>query len=232
MAFWSTSVEPARAFRFTVGPAGSSWWYVNSVTLPSFDINVNEYLLLNQKFKYPGVPTWSDVTINIVDVEDSVKSIKEYLSIRGFAFFQKDGIAKTIDTGVVEALRKQVDTDTKNKFEQIQKSSGEKLVEDKKGASARLSTLLEEEAGKKLEKQKKILEDAKKIALKNIETMQQGASKDFIIQQLDASGAVFRTWTLKNSFIKSVNYGELSYSSDDLVSLEIVVSYDFATTEE
>jgi len=45
-------------------------------------------------------------------------------------------------------------------------------------------------------------------------------------------GSTLRTWTLVNSFIKSVNYGDLDYSSDDLVSIEITVAYDYATTEK
>ena len=65
MAFWSNKdASPARKYRFKMGPAGTNWWYVNSVTLPSFEINTGEYQLLNQKFKYPGIPTWNPVTIS------------------------------------------------------------------------------------------------------------------------------------------------------------------------
>ena len=66
-----------------MGPAGTNWWYVNSVTLPSFEINTGEYQLLNQKFKYPGIPTWNPVTISIIDTADSVEQVKV------FGFYQK-----------------------------------------------------------------------------------------------------------------------------------------------
>ncbi len=38
MAFWSSKdAAPAQKYRFkAMGPAGSHWWYMNSVTLPSF----------------------------------------------------------------------------------------------------------------------------------------------------------------------------------------------------
>lgn len=79
MAFWSSKdAAPAQKYRFTMGPAGSHWWYVNSVTLPSFEINTGEYQLLNQKFKFPGVPTWNPVTISLVDTADSVNAVKKY----------------------------------------------------------------------------------------------------------------------------------------------------------
>ncbi len=49
---------------------------------------------------------------------------------------------------------------------------------------------------------------------------------------MKGDGSTFRTWTLVNSFISSVNYGDLDYSSDELVSIEIIVTYDYATTEK
>ena len=50
----------------------------------------------------------------------------------------------------------------------------------------------------------------------------------------DAIGAIDATryieeWTLKNAFIKSVKWGELSYESDDLVNVTVDITYDYAT---
>ena len=56
-------------------------------------------------------------------------------------------------------------------------------------------------------------------------------ANDMIIEQLDDNGKTFRKWTLVNSFITSVNYGELNYSSDDFVTLDIGVTYDYAIIE-
>ena len=36
-------------------------------------------------------------------------------------------------------------------------------------------------------------------------------------------------WQLKNAFITSVKFGELDYNSDDLVSVDLTVKYDYAT---
>ncbi len=36
-------------------------------------------------------------------------------------------------------------------------------------------------------------------------------------------------WTLKNAFIKAVKWGELSYENDDLVSITVDITFDYAT---
>jgi hypothetical protein len=51
------------------------------------------------------------------------------------------------------------------------------------------------------------------------------------IVQLNAEGNAVETWTLVNSFIKSTNFGQLDYSSDELVKLELVIVYDYALLE-
>ena len=48
------------------------------------------------------------------------------------------------------------------------------------------------------------------------------------IEHLDAEGKRRDGWTLHGPVIKSVNFGELSYDSDDLIEYTIEVEYDFA----
>jgi hypothetical protein len=48
------------------------------------------------------------------------------------------------------------------------------------------------------------------------------------ITQYDASGSPLTTWKLKNPFIKSINFGDYDYSSDDIIEIEVVVAYDWA----
>ena len=44
-----------------------------------------------------------------------------------------------------------------------------------------------------------------------------------------AAGAdVIEQWELKNAWVKSVKYGELSYESDDMVNIDMTLRYDFA----
>jgi len=49
-----------------------------------------------------------------------------------------------------------------------------------------------------------------------------------IIEQLDAGGKPSSTWSFKNPFIRSINFGDLDYSSDEFVEIDVVVSYDWA----
>jgi hypothetical protein len=154
MAFWSNKEnEPLRKFRFMV-TFGEELWYAKSVTKPSFDVSTSEYQLINHKIKYPGIVTWNDIDIVIVDTKDIKKGVKYYdnLLSDGYDFDgNKDGINK----------------------------------------------------------------------LSSIEG-------DILITQLDAQGIGLEEWKLINPFVKAVKFGELDYSSDDLVEITITIAYDSA----
>ena len=48
------------------------------------------------------------------------------------------------------------------------------------------------------------------------------------IDQMDANGRTIETWDLKNPWIKDVKFGDLDYSSDDMVEIEVELRYDSA----
>ena len=48
------------------------------------------------------------------------------------------------------------------------------------------------------------------------------------IQQLDAEGEPIEEWKLVNPFIKTFKWGDLDYSADDLLELELELRYDWA----
>ena len=55
-------------------------------------------------------------------------------------------------------------------------------------------------------------------------------NKDFVILQYDSAGTnILEQWTLVNPFIKSIDFGDGDYSSDDLNEITVVVAYDYAT---
>ena len=231
MAFWSSKdASPARKYRFRMGPAGTNWWYVNSVTLPSFEINVGEYQLLNQKFKYPGVPTWNPVTINIVDTADSVDQIKKFLVSKDFSFLQIEGLEKkmpnqvrqtiegTAKAGISEAEGRVSLQNTDKPNKELEKLGGGSLAADIQAVNKK--------------RQQRKAQDVRAAISKAQKGISAGDDLDIIIEQLNGEGKPLRTWRLVNSFITSVNYGDLDYSSDELVSIEISVAYDYATTEK
>jgi hypothetical protein len=48
------------------------------------------------------------------------------------------------------------------------------------------------------------------------------------IIQVDANGDALETWTLNNAWLKSVNFGNLDYSSDDINEVNFTFRYDWA----
>ena len=164
MTFWTQpDLSPTRQFRFMVSN-GTSWWWVSSCSKPSYEISTEEYKLINHKFKYPGIATWNDVNLTIVDVTGQTNSLLDYIFSNGH--------------DVERAY---------NSTEGLDKSNLIKGLQDNQGF--------------------------------------------FHIIQLDEGGNAKEQWSLKNAFIKSVNFGQLDYSSDELVKLELVISYDYAILE-
>tara|TARA_R100000030_G_C3244056_1_gene121326 strand:- start:290 stop:877 length:588 start_codon:yes stop_codon:yes gene_type:complete len=59
-----------------------------------------------------------------------------------------------------------------------------------------------------------------------------GGLGEVLCQQLDDEGNVLESWTLNNSFISDVNFGNLDYGSEELTEYSITVRYDWATYNE
>ena len=49
-----------------------------------------------------------------------------------------------------------------------------------------------------------------------------------LIQQIDANGNELESWTLWNSFITDLKYGDLAYGEDELNELSVTLKYDWA----
>ena len=58
-----------------------------------------------------------------------------------------------------------------------------------------------------------------------------GALGTVIITQIDSDGKPLETWTLWNSWIKEVKYGDLGYDGDDLTEMTVALKYDWARVE-
>ena len=48
------------------------------------------------------------------------------------------------------------------------------------------------------------------------------------LHQLDPEGEIAESWDLVNCFIKGVKFGDLDYSSDEMVNIELTLRYDYA----
>ena len=158
--FWSSStLEPLRKFRFQIQFGNDIMWWAKSVTQPSPDVSMSEYQLINHKIKYPGIVTWNDIDITMVEPNKDSKV--------GFGLFNRlkgSGYYTGPTNGATDGLKKNV-------------FSGE----------------------------------------------------DILITKIDADGELVETWKLINPFIKAIKYGDLDYSSDELLEITITVAYDSAT---
>tara|TARA_Y100000592_G_scaffold61510_1_gene96089 strand:+ start:13806 stop:14417 length:612 start_codon:yes stop_codon:yes gene_type:complete len=52
-----------------------------------------------------------------------------------------------------------------------------------------------------------------------------------VLTALDQDGGEIDKWTLHNAWILSANLGDYDYTSDDLMSIDIALKYDYATYE-
>ena len=59
----------------------------------------------------------------------------------------------------------------------------------------------------------------------------QGALGAVTISQLNAEGEPIEIWTLKQAWLKTVKFGELSYEDDNLVEISLGMRYDWATCD-
>jgi hypothetical protein len=48
------------------------------------------------------------------------------------------------------------------------------------------------------------------------------------IKQIKSDGTALDEWVLTNAWVKDVKFGELDYTSDDMVDIELEIRYDFA----
>ena len=160
MTFWSANnVEPTRQYRFTISDGMNVWWWAKSIEKPSFDIDSQEHKLINHKFKYPGVATWNDSKITIVDTGRRAHEL--YYTLIGSGY----------------------------------------------GPDAMMS-----------------VEGIQKV--RATDNFRLGG--DLVIHQVDSEGKVLEEWELKNPWVKSVSFGTLDYSSDELITIDITVTYDWA----
>jgi len=52
---------------------------------------------------------------------------------------------------------------------------------------------------------------------------------DVVIRQVNANGDEIEAWTLKNAWFKTIKVGSLDYGSEELLSCDVSIRYDYAT---
>jgi hypothetical protein len=67
MAFWTDpKTDPLRKYQFFVRVGGDIKYEVKSVSLPSYEIEMEEYQMGNYRFKFPGIDSWTECSMTVV----------------------------------------------------------------------------------------------------------------------------------------------------------------------
>ena len=61
---------------------------------------------------------------------------------------------------------------------------------------------------------------------------QEGFNNTISLVQIDSDGKKIEEWKLYNPLMTNINYGTLSYSSEDIVTIDVTIHYDFAELNE
>ena len=49
------------------------------------------------------------------------------------------------------------------------------------------------------------------------------------IKQIDADAKIVEEWTLHNAYLANVDFGQLSYDTDEMVNIALTITYDYAS---
>jgi hypothetical protein len=48
------------------------------------------------------------------------------------------------------------------------------------------------------------------------------------MEQLNHAGQVIETWVLKNAWFSKIDFGQLEYDSDEVITIEMTLNFDWA----
>ena len=256
MAFWkSAHAHPIRSHEFKVNWDGALSHTVKSCTKPSIEVNGNEYQVGNQFFKHPGVAKWNDITLTFVDDKTTTRLIFQQLINQGlliplgqkrYGGMDLGGDAPNgggFGTKAEEEMRAQ-------RKEYNKKAEGANVKAEILGNSVRFKMAPEwppdpefgqwsDDSMKKGKIGDIIIEQHSNITKREVvedkpgtlfRPPQKGGSKQVSFKK-GGGPYIQETWKLKNAWIKSINFGSLDYSSDELITIEVTISYDWCEVE-
>ena len=215
--FWTNkNAAPIQSHHFMVSFGDLERYTVKSVTLPSLEISSNEYQVGNQVFKYPGVGKWNDITLTLVDTKETLEQVVKELGYQDFSWgrgarIQDFGVKKTQTGGFVAGI------ETDKVF---------RIYQQKTYARSIQRTEAERSSG---------FMNAIESGLDFLGVTQPGSNqptavgtKKFNPPLSQDAVQVSNVFELYNPWIKTVNFGNHDYSSDELITIELVVTYDYA----
>jgi hypothetical protein len=231
MSWWtSQQIHPKTKSRFVVVFGGMFYLpNIKSLNKPKVDFDTKEFRLLNHKFNYPGNGTWQPITMKFVDMNGMGRK-QDHFDTGAFLWQIMNNTGYTYPYVDNSQFR---DPHFRNVATSGDSIGGEiggghhistKLKLDGKGKSWR--TITTPEKSSTIANSFGLgLEDV--ADFKNASTSKQRIS----IYQLNDENGISECWHLINPIVKTIGWGDLDYSSDDLVEYELGVVYDWAVMD-
>lgn len=249
MTWWtSAEIHPKTKSKFVV-VFGSVFYLPNvkSLNKPKVTFDTKEYRLLNHKFNYPGNATWEQVTINFVDMNgmgnaeqgfDTAAFLWQIMNNTGYRYpyvdnseFRDPHFRNVIREGKRGGLesggghhistkinfRDNKKTDTKEKDTWRTMTTPEKSSTIANSFGLGLESFADFEAASSVKQKISIYQIAPKTKTN--------------IGRNNEKNVITECWHLINPVVKSINWGELAYESDELVEYELSVVYDWAVMD-
>ena len=255
MAFWSSGdAAPVQSHKFKVewfsnlGAAESKFVLphtVKSCTKPQVEITSGEYQVGNQVFKYPGIHKWGDVTLVYVDDKSTTRRLIRMLIDHNWIN------PVDVNQDIMDGSRYQTpELHPQGRSEGIMKfmegSQGREVRELHITQHAVLSKIIPAEGtGRESSFWRPGTNPIMQVHHSGDGRRKRPdpGTEDGGDQQGgrfgptsyrppgDADGGIdfLERWELKNCWIKSINFGQLDYSSDELINIEITVSFDYCS---
>ncbi len=237
MTWWSNrNLHPKTKSKFVV-VFGTQMFLpsVKAITKPKIEFETKEFKLLNHKFNYPGNGTWQPIDIKFVDMNGLADNLKTF-DTSAFLWQIMN------NTGYAYPYMDEDSTLSKNPYYKKVNKAGEIVIGNGHHIATKISSGF-----------RTITTPEKSSTIANSfggglsgeidNTSAASARQKISIFQISPEhpdddggednekmkdGIISEAWHLVNPIVKSINWGELTYDSDELVEYSMTVVYDWA----
>ena len=235
MSWWTNpNLQPKTKSKFVVVFGGTFYLpNVKSLNKPKVEFDTKEYRLLNHKFNYPGNATWQPITIKFVDM-NGMGMQTEHFDTGAFLWQIMNNTGYTYPHVNNSQFR---DPHFRNVDDEGGEEGGGHHVSTKINFRDDTETaeLVEADTWRTITTPEKSSTIANSFGLgltgvadvKSASTSKQRIS----IYQVSPDKKITECWHLINPIVKTIGWGDLDYSADDLVEYELGVVYDWAVMD-
>ena len=235
MSWWTNpNLQPKTKSKFVVVFGGSFYLpNIKSLNKPKVEFDTKEYRLLNHKFNYPGNATWQPITMKFVDM-NGMGMQTDHFDTGAFLWQIMNNTGYTYPHVNNSQFR---DPHFRNVDNEGDEEGGGHHIATKISFRDDPDTVDIEEFNtwKTITTPEKSSTIANSFGLglsgvadyKNAATIKQKIS----IYQVSPDKKITECWHLINPIVKTIGWGELDYSADELVEYELGVVYDWAVMD-